>query len=832
MFLDSYLLSLVVLDDVVLAKNVLKICSDDDVTASNQESISEMLLSSPFLRRSSSNDSNDLKTTSTDIVENSDDQVNLQSDAQKEHSEKEIETKESGNSDNDIEEKHSCLLLGLPHDITAESLIDFLDPYSQEILGHTRFHQFQYVENIPTILHSLLSVVIEFKSDWAKHSFVNTYNNLVFPVSDTLFAPIVVLPLVGEGIVFEEILGEYEQTFQNCDINLDEIHTYPIEMTVIPMPMCVQCLYRLKSASSGIYETTGSPPASPLGERKNRHSLTRRERRERNNVLEHTMRVDMTLSKKQCRSCMIISQYLKRGLDVERNEEMPENKGHIAIRDSTHTTAQQEHHSVVWQCSATRPRCDLAKNIWVCLTCSHTGCGRYTKQHAKTHFHQSGHPFSLELASGRIWDYFQDMFVHSEGQYGHFRGGHDYLGTQTYMAINAFHASDPREMDEDNVMGRNVHGKRLVTASDDGHSDDYLGQHYLGTAAGTGDDFYGHIYDNFTSYYPDSSTTRSNNPGHTAGHRELVRSKIQEDAGLMTNGTLLSPGIHEYDTYLLDSSIQYKLDVVKTEYDLLTRAQIEQMDMDMEKQLARETLRALDANFRQDDEDSLPSRSTDPGQSIIYSNQNRPSEEEERVLNRMVERDLEQIEATKIDISLFESQTQMKLQQVYEGEIILKKYKRQNEELIKRINDLKAQEIAIKERYAVLQSHIEHTRNEIQAHITYMTGSDSQSDKYGLSHVGNSRKQERQWMYHWKQQQQRQEREAIESQKEDQKEGTTAMEESNRKTLFQNIDQIRNRQGRDIYQMGANTADKDESKKQKSHKGKKVGKDGRKKRFY
>jgi len=32
--------------------------------------------------------------------------------------------------------------------------------------------------------------------------------------------------------------------------------------------------------------------------------------------------------------------------------------------------------------------------------------------------------------------------------------------------------------------------------------------------------------------------------------------------------------------------------------------------------------------------------------------------------------------------------------------------------------------------------------------------------------------------------------------------------------------------------MGVNTADKDESKKQKSHKGKKVGKDGRKKRFY
>jgi uncharacterized UBP type Zn finger protein len=59
--------------------------------------------------------------------------------------------------------------------------------------------------------------------------------------------------------------------------------------------------------------------------------------------------------------------------------------------------------------------CSLRENIWVCMTCAHTGCGRYTCQHAKNHHDQSGHPFSLELASGRIWDYDFDTFVHVEG---------------------------------------------------------------------------------------------------------------------------------------------------------------------------------------------------------------------------------------------------------------------------------------------------------------------------------------------------------------------------------------------------------------------------------
>ena len=50
--------------------------------------------------------------------------------------------------------------------------------------------------------------------------------------------------------------------------------------------------------------------------------------------------------------------------------------------------------------------------LWVCLLCGHLGCGRYAKGDAWSHFQTSKHRLSLELATGRIWDYHSDLFVH------------------------------------------------------------------------------------------------------------------------------------------------------------------------------------------------------------------------------------------------------------------------------------------------------------------------------------------------------------------------------------------------------------------------------------
>jgi len=55
----------------------------------------------------------------------------------------------------------------------------------------------------------------------------------------------------------------------------------------------------------------------------------------------------------------------------------------------------------------------MHKTLWVCLTCGFVGCGRYSNKHSVAHFEQTRHPFSLELATLRIWDY-------CHGEYGGF----------------------------------------------------------------------------------------------------------------------------------------------------------------------------------------------------------------------------------------------------------------------------------------------------------------------------------------------------------------------------------------------------------------------------
>ena len=57
-------------------------------------------------------------------------------------------------------------------------------------------------------------------------------------------------------------------------------------------------------------------------------------------------------------------------------------------------------------------RCELEETLWVCLTCGFIGCGRYSNKHSVEHFDETGHPFSLELATLRIWDYSTGYFCH------------------------------------------------------------------------------------------------------------------------------------------------------------------------------------------------------------------------------------------------------------------------------------------------------------------------------------------------------------------------------------------------------------------------------------
>ncbi|CAF3431074.1 unnamed protein product [Fusarium graminearum] len=56
--------------------------------------------------------------------------------------------------------------------------------------------------------------------------------------------------------------------------------------------------------------------------------------------------------------------------------------------------------------------CGCTDDLWICLICGYVGCGRYKGGHAKDHWKETAHCFSLELETQHVWDYAGDMWVH------------------------------------------------------------------------------------------------------------------------------------------------------------------------------------------------------------------------------------------------------------------------------------------------------------------------------------------------------------------------------------------------------------------------------------
>jgi BRCA1-associated protein len=49
---------------------------------------------------------------------------------------------------------------------------------------------------------------------------------------------------------------------------------------------------------------------------------------------------------------------------------------------------------------------------FACLAKCTSGCSRYVGGHAHAHFSETGHTFSLNISTQKVWDYAGDGYVH------------------------------------------------------------------------------------------------------------------------------------------------------------------------------------------------------------------------------------------------------------------------------------------------------------------------------------------------------------------------------------------------------------------------------------
>jgi len=360
------------------------------------------------------------------------------------------------------------------------------------------------------------------------------------------------------------------------------------------------------------------------------------------------------------------------------------------------------------------------------MVCSHTGCGRYANQHAKLHAQGTGHSFSFELVTGRIWGYQWDTFVHAEGLpyeeflYDDSRGeGSDLAVVMSSMQPDRpnFPPGDTISAPADSSLPPSKVSARASAASEFCHS------------GSTG------------AWFEQS-------PLLLRGHRSL-----RGAAAGASNGNRNGPR-----DINLPPTVRDKLASVTQNYEELLDAQLQEQRLFFEKMLAQETVRALERAYMQDSQ-STNTGNSDSGSGSGRNNRCRDSTDasagsmvaaggngNSASLDRSgtgtaaaegmrgfetafgmhdISEDtaliFAEIERRKMDISLLEEAHQRTLDEVREVEAQARRMKKQNDTVVRHIKALRQQEIDTKQRKDQLEQRYNEQEHELQQSISDLT---------------------------------------------------------------------------------------------------------------
>ena len=156
------------------------------------------------------------------------------------------------------------------------------------------------------------------------------------------------------------------------------------------LPMCSVCRYRIEP------ERLGLPPPKP-------HQLCTHKHDRQCHNMQFLVPWDLST----CEAC----QLLEKRLELSGAQPFRQSNSN-QIHSYSDTYSQHKHRDLHVQDKLKCYLCHIEETVWVCLTCGIVGCGRYSSGHAEQHFMEKRHPFSLELATQRIWDYETGSFIH------------------------------------------------------------------------------------------------------------------------------------------------------------------------------------------------------------------------------------------------------------------------------------------------------------------------------------------------------------------------------------------------------------------------------------
>ena len=186
----------------------------------------------------------------------------------------------------------------------------------------------------------------------------------------------------------------------------------------LPISTCPVCLHRIDPIRLGLPSPTNDQLCSKFCPHPDFFSSTLK--------CQNQKLLEKWPPPSRCRACQVIQNYWNHGATSNfksRNTATHElqrmmTNGSGSDTANCNNNNQDEHQNneddedlILFYCG----ECAMHKTLWVCLTCGFVGCGRYSNKHSVEHFQRTNHPFALELATFRIWDY-----VHGEfGGYAH-----------------------------------------------------------------------------------------------------------------------------------------------------------------------------------------------------------------------------------------------------------------------------------------------------------------------------------------------------------------------------------------------------------------------------